>query len=134
MGHDDRQQAGQQLAADERDVLEGGVEAPLALGGDLGHVGSGRTVFAADGQALDHSHDEQQDRRPGADDRARGQQRHHQRAGAHEQNGDEHRILAPEAVGGATEDIAADGTHEEADEEDACGLHEDSAWLSATKN
>ena len=124
VGHDDGQEAGQQLSADECDVLEGGVEAALTFCGDLGHVGRGGAVFAADGQSLDHAHHEQEDRRqrPGG---GRGRQNgHEQGSGAHEQDRDEHRVLTAEAVGCASEDVAADGAHEEADEEDACGLHE----------
>jgi hypothetical protein len=54
----------EQLAADQRDVLERRVEAALSAQRDLAHVRRGRAVFAADGQALDHACNEQQQRAP----------------------------------------------------------------------
>src|SRR6202521_1116990 len=58
---------GAQLAPDQRHVLEAGIEATVLFIGYLGEVGSARTVFAAQTQALNHAREAEQYRRRAAD-------------------------------------------------------------------
>ena len=56
-----------QLAADQGDVLETGIEAAVLLVGDLAQIGRAGAVLAAEAQTLDHARQPQQHRRRDAD-------------------------------------------------------------------
>jgi len=77
--HDDRSE----LAADQRDVLEAGIEAAMPGVGDFGEVGGAGAIFAAEAQALDDA-GKRKDRGRRKADRGIGR-RHcdHQRAETH---------------------------------------------------
>ncbi|MNE33197.1 hypothetical protein D3C80_1268530 [compost metagenome] len=80
--------------------------------------------FAADCRALDHAHQQQQDRCPHADLRISRQQAHDQgRQGHHEDAQGEH-LLAPEQVTEVGHDDAAQRPRQVAGGEDAERLHQ----------
>jgi hypothetical protein len=110
---------GQQLAADQRDVLERREEAALPAHGHFAHVGGGGAVLAADRQALQQARGQQQRGRGGADLRIGGQAGNDQRAHAHHRDRDHHRGLAALAVGQPAEQPAAHRAHQEAGGEHA---------------
>ncbi|KAF1070092.1 MAG: hypothetical protein GAK45_00912 [Pseudomonas citronellolis] len=107
-------QHGEQLAADQGDVLERGEEAALPLERDFAHVGGAGAVLAAHRQPLEQPREQQQARGEDTDGFVG---RHHgdgQRATAHHQHGNHHGRLAAFLVGDTTEQPATDGTHQEA--------------------
>ncbi|MCY1218072.1 hypothetical protein D9M72_300060 [compost metagenome] len=121
---DHHHQHRQQLAADQRHILERREEAAPAAQRHLAHIGGGGAVFAADRQALDQACEQQQRRRPVADAGIGGQAGDQQRAGAHHDHRDQHRVLAAVAVGDGAEQPAADGPHQEAGGKHAGGVQQ----------
>ncbi|MNY05275.1 hypothetical protein D3C86_1379870 [compost metagenome] len=74
------------------------MEATLAHGRVLGDIGRGATVFTAQGQALEHAQHHQDDRRGDADAGVGRQQPDAERRQAHEDDGGEEGVLAPDHV------------------------------------
>jgi hypothetical protein len=120
----DEHQRGEELAADQGDVLEGREEAAAAVLGDLGHVGGHGAVFAPDREALDQPRDEEQRRREEADLAVGRQHRDEERAAAHHEHGDHHREAPSPLVGEPAEEPAPDRAHEKAGGEHAGGGQE----------
>ncbi len=90
------------------------VVAALAVRRVLGDVGCRAAVFAAQREALDQAQRDHQDRREPADRRVRRQQAHEEGRRAHEDDGDEERVLPSDEVADAAEDERAERAHEEA--------------------
>ena len=96
---------------------EAGVEAALVLRRMLGDVDRGAAIFAAQREPLQHAQQDEQDRRGDAD---RGIARHQPDRGggeAHQGDGDEKGIFAPQFVAEHAEQDRADRTDAEADAE-----------------
>ncbi|MNL11870.1 hypothetical protein D3C87_1327220 [compost metagenome] len=121
---DHHQRHRQQLSANQGHVLERREEPALALERDFAHVGRRGAVFAAHRQALQQTSEQQQDRRPDADAGVRRQTSDQQRAEAHHQNRDQHRILAPVLVRDTAEDPAANRPHQKPGGENARGVYQ----------
>ncbi len=121
---DEQHQHGEELAADQRHVLEARVEAAVLGMRHLGKIGGAGAVLAAQAQPLHQAGDEQDERGRDADAGVGGRDRDHQRADAHQQHRDGQRQAAPVAVGEMAEQPAADGPHQEADGEDRGRLQE----------
>ncbi len=115
-------QRGEQLAADQRHVLERSVKASLARQCDFAHVGRAGSVLATDRKALNHSGEKQQNRCRGSDGRVGRHDRDGKRARAHHQHGNHHRVLAAKLVGDEAKDVTADRPHQKADGEHGSGL------------
>ncbi|MNP32742.1 hypothetical protein D3C76_1259420 [compost metagenome] len=112
---DARSQAGRQRAA--------GVTG-IACRDVLGDEHPGPRHLTANRRALDHAHQQQQDRRPQADLCISGQQAHDQgRQGHHEDAQGEH-LLAPQQVAEVRHDDAAQRPRQVTGGEDAEGLHQ----------
>ncbi|MCY1227684.1 hypothetical protein D9M72_399700 [compost metagenome] len=121
---DHHHQHRQQLAADQRYVLERREEAAAAAQRHFAHVGGGGAILAAHRQALHQPREQQQRGRPVADAVIGGQRGDQQRAGAHHDHRDQHRVLAAVAVGDGAEQPAADGPHQEAGGKHAGGVQQ----------
>jgi hypothetical protein len=93
------------------------VQAALAVRRVLRHVGRGAAVLAAEREALQQAQHDEDDRGRDADRRVGGQQADDERRQAHQQDGDEERVLAPDEVAQAPEDDGAEGPHREAGRE-----------------
>ncbi len=81
--------------------------------GVLGDVGGGAAVFAAQSQALDQTHQHQDDRRGDADGRIGRQQADHEGRDAHQQHGHQEGVLASPQIAHAAEDDGPERTHGE---------------------
>ncbi len=80
--------------------------------------------FTANRCALDHPHQQQQDRRPDADLRVSRQQAHDQRRHGHHENAQGEHLLAPQQVTEVRHDDAAQRPRQIAGGEDAERLHQ----------
>ena len=78
----------------------------------LGDVGGRAAVLAAEGEALQQTQDDQQDGCRDADGLIRGQQADAGRGHAHEHDGDEEGVLAPDEIPEAAEHERAERPHE----------------------
>ncbi|MNG75628.1 hypothetical protein D3C79_341330 [compost metagenome] len=74
----------------------------------LGHIGGRPAVFAAQRQPLEHAQGDEDDRRRHADRCIAGQQSDDGRGQAHDDDGDEERVLAPDHVAQAAEHDGAE--------------------------
>ena len=93
---------------------EAGVVAALAVGGVLGDVGGGAAVLAAEGQALQQTQADEQDRREPTDALVGRQKADGGGGEAHDQDGDQEGVLAADHVAEAAEDQRAERPHQEA--------------------
>ncbi|MDR6356700.1 hypothetical protein Q3H58_003371 [Pseudomonas psychrotolerans] len=109
---------GQELAGDQGDVLEAGIETAAFLSRHLAQVGGGGAVFTAYREALQQARQDQHDRCGDADAGIAGGEGDDQGAGAHHDYRDHQRGLASGLVGVEAHQPAADGTHEKAHGED----------------
>ncbi|MNP27108.1 hypothetical protein D3C76_1199960 [compost metagenome] len=91
-----------------------GVEAPFAMGRMLGHIGGSTAVFTAQRQPLQHAQDHQDDRCGDADAGVGGQQPHREGGQAHQHDGDQEGVLAPDHVAQPAEHQRAERPHQEA--------------------
>jgi hypothetical protein len=80
----------------------------------LGHIGGGAAVLAAQCQALQHAQRDQDDRRGHADAGVVGQDADDEGRQAHDQDGHQEGVLAPDHVAQAAEHQRAEGPHDEA--------------------
>ncbi|MNS95789.1 hypothetical protein D3C72_1300610 [compost metagenome] len=90
----------------------------------LGHEHPGARYLATDGRALDHAHQQQQDRRPHADLCIGGQQAHDQRWQGHHEDAQGEHLLASEQVAEVGHDDAAQRPRQIAGGKNAEGLHQ----------
>ncbi|MCY1539084.1 hypothetical protein D9M68_746530 [compost metagenome] len=95
------------------------------------HVGRRAAVLAAQGQALQQAQGDQDDRRRNADDCVAGQQAHHGGGDAHDHDGDEEGVLAPDHVAQPAEHYGAEGAYGEARGEGEQGEDEGSGLVDA---
>ena len=121
---DDQQCEGAELAPDDRHVEKAGPEAAPVAVGHFRHVGRARPIFAAKAQPLDHASDQQDRGRPRPDLCIGRRYRDHQRADAHQSDGQRQSRLAAAMVGVNAHEPGADRTHDEADGEDRGGLQQ----------
>ena len=104
--------------ADRRRGLDPARErAALAFRRVLGDVGRRAAVLAAEREALQHAHADQDDRRRDPDRRVRGQHADDRGRAAHDEDGDEEGVLAADEVAEAAEDDRAERAHREAGRE-----------------
>ncbi|MHC2257627.1 hypothetical protein ACVILK_007319 [Bradyrhizobium embrapense] len=116
--HDDRGE----LAADQGDVLEAGIEATMLGIGDLAEIGGAGAVFAAEAEPLDDA-GERQDRGCGNADGGIGRRhRDDQRAEAHADHRERQRQPPAVAVGNEAEQPAAERSHQEGGGEQHGGI------------
>ncbi len=94
-----------------------GIGAALALRRMLGHVGRRAAVLAAQGQALQHAQHDQDDRGGHADAGIGRQDTHDEGGQAHDQDGDQEGVLAPDHVAQPPEHQRTEGPHDEAGSE-----------------
>ncbi|MNP12563.1 hypothetical protein D3C76_1047980 [compost metagenome] len=104
----------QQQAQGRGGLNPAGVEAALADGRVLGDVGRGAAVFTAQGQALEHAQHHQDDRRGDADAGVGRQQPDTERRQAHEDDGGEEGVFAPDHVPQPAEHQRAERPDDEA--------------------
>ena len=115
------EQVAHQPGGDRRDALRydlpAGVGAALVRRCRLEDVGGRRPGLAAPGQALQQAGQHQQQRRGRADAVVAGEHRDAAGAQRHQEQGKEHRRLAPGAVGVGADKDRAEGADDEADAE-----------------
>ncbi|MCY1419071.1 hypothetical protein D9M71_346460 [compost metagenome] len=80
----------------------------------LGHVSGGTAILTAQRQPLKHAQDHQDDRRGDADAGVGGQQPHSESGQAHQHDGDQESVLAPDHVTQAAEHQRAKRPHQKA--------------------
>jgi hypothetical protein len=80
----------------------------------LGHIGGSAAVLTAQGQALQHAQRDQDDGRGHADAGVVGQDADDEGGQAHDQDGHQEGVLAPDHVAQAAEHQRAEGAHDEA--------------------
>ena len=114
----------EELAHDERDVLEAGPEAAMFLAGHLAEVGRAGTVFTADAHPLQHAGNDQQCRREHADGRVRRSDCNQQRPEAHKEHGCCERVSSAMAIRITPHEPTADGAHQKADRKDSGGVQQ----------
>ena len=112
--HADRQQ----LAGNQRDILEAREEPAPVLARHLGQIGGARAIFAAHRQSLHQPRDHQQRRGHHPDRLIARRHRDQQRSRAHQRHGQRQPGLAPLAIGIDAHDPGADRPHQESDRED----------------
>ena len=88
--------------------IQRGVGAALAVRRMLGHVGRRTAVLAAQRQALQQAQRDQDDRRGDADGGVAGQEADDEGRHAHDQDGDQEGVLAPDHVAQAAEHDGAE--------------------------
>ena len=88
----------------------------------LGHEDPGTGHFTADGSALQHTHQQQQQRRGDTDAGVGGQQANHQRGRGHQEDAEREHALAPQRVAKVGNDNAAHWPCQVARGKDAKGL------------
>ncbi|MNV46187.1 hypothetical protein D3C71_1380110 [compost metagenome] len=104
----------QQQAEGSGGLNEAGMEATLSGRRVLGHVRCRPAVFTAQRQPLQHAQDHQNDRRGDADAGVRGQKADCKRRQAHQHDGHQERVLAPDHVTQAAEHQRAKRPHQKA--------------------
>jgi hypothetical protein len=105
--HDERQDH----ARSRRDLNPARVVSAAARRGVFRDVSRGAAVLAADGETLQQSQRDQDDRRRDADRRLARQHTDERRGDAHEDDGDQERVLAAREVAEPAEDQRAEGPH-----------------------
>ncbi|EEF93800.1 hypothetical protein CATMIT_01563, partial [Catenibacterium mitsuokai DSM 15897] len=112
---------------------EAGVQAALAVGRVLGHVGRRAAVLAAQRQALQQAQHDQDDRREDAQGRVAGQDADQERRQAHQHDGDQEGVLAPDHVAEPAEHQRAERPHREAGGEGEQGEDELAGLVEAAE-
>ena len=102
------------LTPDEGHVLEARIETAMAPIRHLGEIGRAGSVFAAEAQPLHDARDRKQDRRENADRLVGRRHGDHQRAEAHQCDGEHQRAASAVVVRQIAEHPAADRPHDEA--------------------
>ncbi len=111
-GHDDAQ--AEEEAHGGRGLDPAGVVAAAVMGGVLRHVGRGAAVLTAQGQALQEAQRHHDDGRQPTHRLEGGQQAHAEGGEAHDHDGHEEGVLAPDEVADAPEHQGAEGADQEA--------------------
>ena len=97
------------------DLNEACVETSPFVGHVFGNVNRGAAVLPTERESLQHSDHQQDDRRGDADGGVSGKKADQRGGAAHNQEGDEKRILAPNEIADAPEEECAERAHDEAD-------------------